>query len=295
LESFIDERIQKIPGKEGKQYRTPSMYELNEWENVIDAIIYKEYVKADSIASLINYEMEMIQDDGESYYVLYSNKRYDGTYVFNINPQRPNLVIQSPHPLNDMKTGEQGVYTFKYLDAFAFFITGAHRYNNGLAAEVTSGYNNFFQVATEVIYDELQLATFIQLHGFAQKEDDPDVVISYGTPDNSFSVTNPAQSIKMNLPEFNVLVNDANQHRLTAYKNVQGIYINKNSKWQFLHIEQNFKIRNNRGGWLLIAKALEQTFPIDESETIITVKDVFGNIIFYLHLKGEYEVKVDKL
>ena len=295
LEDFIDQRIERIPGKDSGQYTVPSMYTLQEWEYVIEAIIYKEYIKADSIANLIGYEMELLNDKDESYYVLYSNTKYYGTYIFNINPSRPNLIIQAPHPLNDMYTGQQAIYTFKHLDAYAYFLAGAHRYNNALAAEVTSNYNNFFQVATEVVYEELQLATFIQLHGFAQKQDDPDVVISYGKPDNEFSVTSPANSLKMNLPKFKVLVNDANQHRLTAYNNIQGKVINKNSKRQFIHIEQNLEIRKNRGGWLLMAQALALTFPVQESETIITVKDTFGNIIFYLHLKGEYDVKIDKL
>lgn len=290
IQTLINGIISDMPGKDGKEYTVPSLLKLTRWEGAVYSISHDDLQTADSLLSLINYTLTVINEDGETYYVL-NGKNY-GTYIFNLNPERPDLVIQVPHPLNDMNTGQEGIYMFKYLDAKAFFIAGTHRYNNGLVSDVAHNNNNFFQVATEVVFDEFPKTTFIQFHGFAQKETDPDIVISYGVLDTSyfFYTTSPALSIKISLSSspLNVLINDNGQHRLTAYTNAQGRYINNTSKHQFIHIEQSLGVRKSYHKEILTA--LENAFPVQNKNTIINIKDKEGNILFYLNLGDTYNI-----
>lgn len=288
LESFIDTFIKDMSGKDTKEYTVPSLGKLTKWEKAIYSIIHNDLHTADSLLALINYTRINYHDNevNEDYYVLYGTLY--GVYVFNRDAERPNLIIQVPHPLNDLYTGQEGIYMFKRLDAKAFFIAGTHRYNNSVMSDVAHNNNNYFQVATEVVYDEFPKTTFIQLHGFAQKEADPDIVISYGVVDtNYFYSTSPALIVKMHLFNLlNVLVNDNGQHRLTAYTNTQGRYINQTSNHQFIHIEQAFRVRQDY--WKELLSSLETAFPAMNKNTIINVKDKNGAILFYLNLNGEF-------
>lgn len=218
--------------------------------------------------------------------------------MFSKNACRSNLVIQSPHPLHDKNTGKQGIFIFKELDARAFCMTGAHRYNNEPSSNVTAFDVSIFQATTEVLKEEIPSSVFVQLHGYAKNEGDPDAIISNSTdntPEKDYArmlkkeLLEEDPSLELRMPHVDWKVN-----RLRGFENTQAAYINKKYHGDFIHFEQEYsKLRESREDWQNVADALGDVFPCPTDTTSIQVEDLQGNIILNLILQGKYIIKIN--
>jgi len=134
-----------------------------------------------------------------TYYLLQMNQggsNYWGTYIFNPNPDRAQLVIQSPHPKKDYNTGKQGFYVFREVGARAFFLSGTSRCSSssysicdGTTSVCTGSSEDYrmpdqahtndgtFQITTERMINNNSDLVFIQLHGFSKSH----ILIPNGT------------------------------------------------------------------------------------------------------------------
>lgn len=308
---FTDSLIVAAPKGIGtNEYKTPSSDQLLTWGEVVNKILSKNYFYANWLAAQLNYELIRFSDTtaipNKNYYILCkskSSKNYWGTYFFNHDAARNNLVIQSPHPIFDTNTGIQGAYIFKYVDAFCFCISGTHRCNssvftncsgtttvcgNGSEAYKISDQahtvEGMFQKTTEVLLKFYQDYFFIQPHGFGKGNNDPDLQMSNGT------TLKPAvdylSQLKENLLKLDQSLTFQIGHintsmELLASTNTQGRLINKSTEpcgsngkinsGHFIHIEQaNAKLRDTESNRAKLAIAIAATFP----PTIVEV----GNI-----------------
>ena len=196
--------ISNMPGNSGNDYDRPNNLQLDTWDNVMSNLINNNYTIAVTYANSLGYDLIKFSDTTTSpyhiYYVLKSNSsNHWGYYIFNPNYCRP-LVIQSPHPKNDLNTGKQGVYVFKKTNALFFLLSGTHRCNSsqfsscdGSTSTCSATLENFrisdlshndssiFQRTTEVLLNTYNDTYFIQLHGFSKQSTDPYVILSNGT------------------------------------------------------------------------------------------------------------------
>jgi len=302
LVARIDSHISSMPGSSSaNKYVSPSPSQFAEWSTAVSFIVQGQYHEADSSAYLVGYQVILLTDvttsPSNEYVILEElpgNGRYWGTYVFNPTPLRPNLAIQSPHPLNDSNTGRQAVRMFKNNGAGAFFISGAHRCNSTVYSTCsgttsTCGTNEpyrisdqphvtdgTFQATTQVLSSFFPEMVFIQVHGFAKLTDDPDLIMSYGT---SASPTGQDKLVQLRdnfaLEDasltFKVPHVDIGWTRLIATQNTQGRYLNgatdpctqyaSASSGRFIHVEQAYaKLRDNSTNWLKFSSALANTF-----------------------------------
>ncbi len=300
IESYINDYIDNLPGSNGNHYAVPGGAELLAWQELMEHLLNDDLAEARQKADSVNYrivEFEDVSTQPHSHYYVVEEKserqKFWGTYVFNRSPMRPQLVIQSPHPIFDLYTGKQGFFCYKRLGALAFFISGAHRCNN-TASSPCSGttsacgslapyrisdnphnVESVYQKATEVLYDERSNTYFVQLHGFAKQETDPYVIMSNGTritpdPDYISALSDELHRIDNSLT-FKIAHIDLSWSRLIAFTNVQGRYINKSVSpcyqnavqctGRFIHIEQErSKLRENSILWLKMYEALAITF-----------------------------------
>ncbi len=302
LVARIDGHISTMPGaNDPKKYVAPDAAQFAEWSTAVSFILQGRYHEADSSAYLVGYQVIIFTDvttsPSHDYVVLEElagNGRYWGTYVFDTQPIRPDLTIQSPHPLNDSNTGRQGVRMFKNTGARAFFISGAHRCNNpqySLCSGTTStcgtsepyrisdqphNSDGTFQATTQVLASFFPAMVFIQVHGFAKLTGDPDLIMSYGT-----NIT-PAGEDKLALLRANFAFEDASltfkvAHlditwtRLTATQNTQGRFLNgvadpctnyaSACSGRFIHVEQAYaNLRDNATNWNKFSNAVANTF-----------------------------------
>lgn len=295
--TLINSKINTLPGSFTNVYSAPSASDIEEWNSLILNIVEENYSDAATKASGLGYELFEVTNDDKVYYMLTKtddSSNYWGTYVFNSKACRSNLVIQSPHPIADRNTGKQGVFVFKEVDAYAFFLSGTHRCNNttfsacsgttticsGSSSEkyrisdAAHNTNSAYQVTTEVIKDQIN-PYFIQLHGFSKESSDPYVIMSNGarvlTGADKLTELKNQLAAEDNSLTFKLSHIDLGWNKLLAFTNTQGRYINNSldpcgtnatiATGRFIHIEQEYeKLRSAESKWLLMANAIENTF-----------------------------------
>lgn len=295
IEHHIDTKILALPKKGGKQYTIPTEQEFVQWKKIVSQILADSILHAANNAVKIGYRLSEWKEDGEVYYVLQSSSKYWGTYIFNNNSCRSELIIQVPHPLNDMNTGRQGIRAFKELDARVFCLSGTHRYNNEPFSDPTAHHISIFQATTEIVHDRLSNPVFVQLHGFGKQSTDPDIILSNGTrvvDSTLILLQNNFLSIDSTLT-FKVSFVDQQWTRLLGLSNPQGRYINVSSKGVFIHLEQSFqKVRDTPENWKKVSLALAKTYPCKEF-TSIEVRDDYDNIILQFLPLRKYKVYIN--
>ncbi len=303
LTAHIDSIVSAMPGATpAGMYLQPSSSSRTLWRDIIQDVLAGDYETANSNAATKNYRVVLFTDDadnpGRMCVILErtpaSTSRYWGTFVFDPQPHRPQLVIQCPHGRYDSNTGKEGFRVFQQARARAYFVNGIHRCN-GLTASPCDGVTSAcssenqayrysdqahvvlstFQITTEemlAVYPDL---IFIQPHGFGKGDSDPDIIMSNG------STYAPPIDYLVDLRD-NLLLQDASltfkiAHlddwtRLIGRTNVQGRLINDSpepcgtyatsSVGRFLHLEQaRSKLRDTEANWYKLANAVAMTFP----------------------------------
>jgi hypothetical protein len=321
LSTHIDSLIAAIPSGTGAgQYQSPSATDQSTWRSAVDAILQGDVAAAATMAGGLGYQILDFTDTADvpfsTHLVLEktsTSTNYWGTYVFARSPRRPRLVIQSPHPLNDSKTGAQGFYVYRTAGALAFFMSGAHRCNSPLyslcsgttstcgseesyrksdQAHVVDG---MFQINTAALLEAIDSCVFIQCHGFAKLVTDPDIIMSNGTQKIPPAGSDYLQTLRDNLASIDASLTfkvghiDTTWTRLMATQNVQGRFINgsttpctvpaKTSTGRFLHLEQKYAgLRDTKQNWNKLAQAVVRTFP--ETPTGVTGEHPSAFILF---------------
>lgn len=301
----IDSHITSMPGAgDLRKYVAPTPGQFAEWSTAVGFIAQGRYHEADSSVQLTGtgYLVVVFADvttvPSHTYVLLEdstSGGPYWGVYVFDPEPLRPNLAIQSPHPLNDTNTGRQGIRMFKNLGAAAFFISGAHRCNNpqyslcsGTTTSCSSGdepyrisdqphnANGTFQATTQVLSSFASQMCFVQVHGFGKLIGDPDLIMSYGTsaaPSGEDKLVQLRDNFAFEdaTLTFKVAHVDIGWTRLIATQNTQGRFLNgvadpcaqyaSSSSGRFIHVEQAYaKLRDTQANWNKFSNALANTF-----------------------------------
>ncbi len=205
---------------EGTIYIDPTNNQRGGFLNQVYIPLYDgDYVTSATNAENFGYRLLEFTDntDQQTYYILERDPQnqlnnFWGTYVYNPNPKKSQLIIQSPHPDHDTYTDRLGAYVFREVGARLFFMSGAHRANSSVpsgcsgtsnvandtisgnappphfltdagsfrVADVAHNANTMFHALTEWTFDQHPTAFyFIQLHGFG-RDIDPHVVLSNG-------------------------------------------------------------------------------------------------------------------
>jgi hypothetical protein len=316
--------INNLPGAGGDDYIEPTIMEMASWEAMLGDLLAGNYANTATAANALGYDLIEFLDDvtSETYYVLQtavSSFNYWGTYVYNPNACRGELIIMSPHPKKDFNTGKQGIYCFQQNDALFFMVAGTDRCNSpdfstcSGSTKVCSGSSEnyritdmahvteaIWQVTTEFMHDNVGGTYFAQLHGFTKLGSDPYVIMSNGTrntpnPDKIVSLRDELLVVDNTLT-FKIAHLDQNWDRLIGFTNTNGRYINSsanvcsssaiNTNGRFLHIEQEkSKLRDDITGWHKMANALGEAFPGSGCAAVAPLPVELAH--FDVELKGE--------
>jgi hypothetical protein len=304
LTAHIDSIISTIPNETpANLYVEPTSTQRSTWRQIIDNILSGSYSTAHSTAGTLSYRLVAFSDNSASpaklYYVLEktaAGSNHWGTYVFNPAPRRPKLVIQSPHPIDNINTGEQGWRVFMVSQALAYFVPSACKCNStsfspcdGTTTACSgSSYESYrlsdqahvvngpFQLTTERILSVVPDMIAIQLHGYTPGTGDPDIIMSNGTT-VAPSGTDPIPTLRDHLLGQDASLTFKIPHidswtYMAGQDNTQGRLLNgvtnpcgnaaTSSTGQFIHIEQRYsKLRNTEANWYKMANAVALTFP----------------------------------
>lgn len=301
LSDYVIAYTDGLPGAEGNDYQTPTSSQRTEWSNTIVLILQGNYGVANTVANNFGYRVVIFYDTTtlETYYILEkqsSSANHWGMFVHNPKGKRSRLFIQAPHPKYDLYTDRQATYIFRYNSCRALYITGTHRCNsttnsscsgtstvcgpNGpyKISDQAHTVDGMLQTTTNVMNNYISSLIVIQPHGFAQGEDDPDVIISNGTrftPGNDYAVMIRDNMLLIDETlTFKTAHIDLDWDRLIALTNTQGRLINNSSNacsnnatattGRFIHLEQCYNLRNSTASRKKLSDAIGMTFPEDK-------------------------------
>jgi hypothetical protein len=322
LAGHIDSIIASMPVTvDGGDYLQPNLASRTLWREIVDHILAGEYADAHVDALTRSYQVVLFTDTGsvdQAVHVVLertpeSTSRYWGTFVFNPEPHRSHLVIQSPHPRYDTNTGYQGIRIYQHAGAKAFFVSGTHRCN-GLTLSPCDGtttacdetaqsyrysdmahvVDSAFQVTTQALLDNDTLLLVVQPHGFAQETGDPDLIMSNGTrtqpsgTDWVVAIRDAILAIDTSLTAKVAHVN-LTWTRLLATENTQGRLINGSSDpcgtaatsatGGFVHVEQaRIGLRDTAENWMKLATAIADAVPEDDSAVSVDT-EILGPVV----------------
>ena len=192
-----------IPPSGTETFDEPSQQDMADFSDAVAALVAGQYGLASDIVSWLQYDLIEFTDSGSGcvYYVLveqlcpgtlgcFNGLFFDpapcrglGTYVYNPHARRA-LNLQVPHALTDEGTRPESVAMFLELQATFLQITGTTRCANAASAgcggptsacggsgdyresDVAHYTNNFFQVASTTVHQELPDVVGVSVHGF---------------------------------------------------------------------------------------------------------------------------------
>ncbi len=303
LQTYINNIINNLPeGVGNNEYIHPASEQLEKWGVIIDSMLVGNFSDAHLHADSLGYRVVEYTDNSVNpnvvYYMLEKLadwENYWGTFIFHPDPERAQLVIQSPHPKKDFNTGKQGFYIFRESGARVFLLAGTSRCNSSsytscsgtttVCSESSEAYRisdqahtttGTFQKTTERLIAHNSNFIHIQLHGFEKLINDPDVIMSNGVQ-NSLPPEDHLIALKNNLLledsilTFQIAHIDTGWNRLLGTTNTQGRLINESlnpcnssatfNSGQFLHLEQvKDGLRNNQTEWEKMSNAIKATF-----------------------------------
>ena len=179
---YINTLIKQITLRRSGLYRPPDKSEREQFSGIINLLKnanIHNLTKASENAQSLGYEIIIFRQSGQTeseYYILKEkislpgrNVKGWGSYVINKNPGQ-NIIIEAPYPLNHMNTGMLAVTAFKYLNARALLLPGAHRY---ASSEKAKGiYVSDAGLTGNTIFNTVHRAfsetTVIQFQGFSR-------------------------------------------------------------------------------------------------------------------------------
>jgi len=207
--------VSAMPGSGTDAFVVPSSGEKTSFLAAVQAFLAENWTSADTLAAVVDYKVVEIEDTGHNNQTVYgliptdSNTDYRGYYFV-----RPNsvascaLVVESPHPKYDTRTGVLGSELFREVDGRTFLLAGTHRCANDTPSgcsgtttvcgggslpfkesDMAHMDDAFFQVFHEEAGEETVSTRVIQVHGFSSGSSDPEFTVSDGTTTDNASGT----------------------------------------------------------------------------------------------------------
>ena len=233
-------------GTDADRYAVPTDAERDTFRELVARIVRSGAAGRDGAATLAASVGFEIVDVPELHGVVLvrevpTKRRGGGAYLVRLDSSST-LFVQAPHTFFDEGTLPLACELFARGDAHALYIDTAHRYKAAEAdekgshpADVAHAPASLFQAATEGALRASPRVTVVQVHGFAVRDADTQVVVSSGerVPGNAL-VARVAQALSRTTT--GVLRFPEDTTELGATTNVQGSAVRK-AGGQFVHVE----------------------------------------------------------
>lgn len=168
------------------------------------------------------------------------------------------VAVEVPHPFHDEFSPELGMELFRATDAKMFAMAGTHRYANGYKSKVSDMARSYKSVFHKVHTNFTTSRTHVvQVHGFTERPDYPNVVLSNGTSQPHAWLQTVASKLRASGVAAGVF-DGQNYRDLGATVNPQGRHTNKKGGL-FYHVESVYSLRSNPVKRLDLTNALADT------------------------------------
>lgn len=179
-----------------------------------------------------------------------------GFYV--IDRSRPaRVVVQVPHPANDVGTPAIGLELFRRLPGAVLAVAGTHRRTANGAGDAAHRTDSAFHALAEEHSD--RGLPQVQLHGFADDSlPSVDVVVSPGSGRVDALVEGVADGLAGGLEVCRAWERDCGD--LEGRRNAQGEAAARHGT-AFVHVEVNRTVRDDPSAWQEIVRAIAEAVP----------------------------------
>ncbi len=267
LADFVASFNTRIIPEDSETYIPPGDVDLNQMRQLVTLVMISisnndtaNLSRSASEASSLGYEIIKLTDGKTEYYVLQEvagQNRGWGLYIFRTGSGNRDLVIEVPHPADDLYTNRIGIIAFTRSKAKAFLMSGAHRRTNrDMSSDVAHSTTSIFQAVHETVTGSS--TTVIQIHGFTLIKEPgyPQIVLSLGDG----VATSPVRKLSSILKAKGFttgIANEGNLKELEAATNTQGKYAN-NIGAVFIHMELESSIREHPVEYKKVVSAIRE-------------------------------------
>ncbi len=219
----------------------------------------REWVRATVVGHLREeeipegFELTPLQDSGRI--VGLSERRENrmggGAYVFRLDGATP-VILEVPHSFSDLDTLPLGLGAFLQLRARALLVDTVHRWRGAqcdkeeesdepCASDMAHAKDTLFQGVHEGLTAGDPHATVVSIHGFAETENDPDVIVSAaGTRARARDVAVAFERVL----SLRTAVYPEEIQRLGGMSGVQARHVRKhNGRMIHLELSRSFRLR----------------------------------------------------
>lgn len=210
--------------------------------------LYSEYINKNALfKSCKNFKSELFEKRKIENIDIYAHRDLG---FFALKPQsKSKLILQIPHAFYDLFTKEIGFKLFKELDIFAIALNTKSRRIFDLTHNKKSCFNDFT--------DRFREFHFAQLHGFKERGENIDIILSDSTKFPSKWIKKLNSCFKKR--GFNSKLYPIEIDYLGGLKNAQARVLRKYQNFNFAHIElsRSFRERLLKNELKEFAKCLE--------------------------------------
>lgn len=251
---YIAKQKNNIPHR----YITPTDTQVSLFRQAVGYILIKDFGSALKSAGAVGYTLKSItHTNGLTYHILESTDpkfRPWGTYVFYLEDDKRDIVIEVPHPIEEKNASKIGIRSFvgpnNDTKATAFLMAGS-RIGVG---DVVSLPESFFQAAHEASASETTTVV-LQIHGFSRRKF-PQIILTSGTPVAIPAMDNLIDELIQN--DFEVGIYDGTLYSdFGATQNEQAKYSNSVSG-SFIGVFLNQAVHHSRSKNNLVIEAIEE-------------------------------------
>lgn len=269
LVDFVASFSARIIPDDSEMYVPPNDTDLNRMQQLVflvmtsastnDAVNLSESLLE---ASRLGYDLIKLTNEktGIAYYVLRETagkNRGWGLYIFRAGVGSRDLVIEAPHPVDDLYTDRIGIMAFSKSKAKVFLMAGARREaNRDGSSDAAHSSHSIFEVVHETVTKNS--TTIIQVHGFTLIKNPgyPQIVLSSGdglatSPVSELSSILKAKGLTTEISGGGAL------KKLEAATNVQGKYTNSIGA-TFIHIELESSVREDSSKYRKVVSAISE-------------------------------------
>ncbi len=269
LVDFVTSFSSRTIPEDSEMYVPPNDTDLNRMLQLVSLVITSAGTNDAAKLSEFSFEasrqgFDLIkltnEKTGIAYYVLRETagqNRGWGLYIFRAGSGSRDLVIEAPHPVDDLHTDRIGIMAFSESKAKAFLMAGTHRQaNRDGSSDAAHSPRSIFEVVHETVTKNS--TTIIQVHGFTLTKEPgyPQIVLSSGDG----VATSPVSELSSILKAKSFTTRIANGRtlkELEAATNVQGKYANSINA-TFIHMELESSIRENPPEYKKVVAAISE-------------------------------------
>ena len=166
-----NDEMRQIKDRIPQAYVRPSAAESQSFKSVIQNVLDKNYGAAKSSAEALGYSLEEVRSEADGFRAVALREGKDasgrmrgwGSYFFNLSISASDVIVEAPHPIDDIGTPELAAGVFGQSNARVYLLSGSDRDHADAAHDAGMIFNDVHTAVSA----RWSRAIVCQIHGFS--------------------------------------------------------------------------------------------------------------------------------